>query len=74
MPTKKPSRPWRLVLSTQGAPVETKHRSCPEAYRAVAAEKERIATGSSRVTRIRVEQWSVEYGRWDLYERAYPEQ
>jgi hypothetical protein len=39
----------------------------------VAAEKERIASGHSRVTRIRVEQWSADYARWELFEIAYPE-
>jgi hypothetical protein len=61
------------MRTTPGSVEETTHRSCPEAYRAVAAEKERIADGSSRVRRIRVEQWSVELGHWVLYERAYPE-
>ncbi|MEV5619402.1 hypothetical protein [Streptomyces bacillaris] len=73
MSIKKPSRPWRLLHTVNGAVVETKHRSEPEAYREVAAEKERIASGSSRVLRIRVEKWSVEYARWEHFETPYPE-
>ncbi|MFE9286698.1 hypothetical protein [Streptomyces olivaceus] len=74
MPTpKKPSRPWRLLHTTPGSVVETKHRSEPETYREVAAEKERIANGTSRTVRIRVEKWSVDYGRWEHFETAYPE-
>lgn len=53
--------------------VESKHRSCPEAYREVAAQKERIANGTTRVTSIRVEKWNTDHECWDLYERAYPE-
>lgn len=74
MAGKKPSKPWLVKCVTPGAPVETEHRSCPEAYRAVAAEKERIANGDSRVQRITVNQWNTEFGSWDLYERVYPEQ
>lgn len=73
MPTNKPSRPWRLLHTTPGAVVETKHRSEPETYRAVAAEKARIADGASRTVRIRVEKWNVDYGRWEHFETAYPE-
>ncbi|MFF3998552.1 hypothetical protein ACFYX8_35250 [Streptomyces cyaneofuscatus] len=73
MAAKKPSRPWRLLHMTPGSVVETKHRSQPEAYREVAAEKERIASGTSRVLRIRVEKWSVEYARWEHFETPYPE-
>lgn len=73
MTAKKPSKPWRLLHTTPGSVVETKHRSEPETYRAVAAEKERIANGTSRVVRIRVEKWSVDYGRWEHFETAYPE-
>lgn len=71
MVTKKPSRPWRLLHTTPGGVVETKHRSEPETYRAVAAEKEQIENGTSRTVRIRVEKWSVPYGRWELFDIAY---
>lgn len=68
--TRKPSRPWRLILSTPGAPIYTQHRSQPEVYRAVAKEKALIADGRSRVTRITVEQWETDYGRWATFERV----
>lgn len=74
MAAQKPSRPWRLMMRTSGLVVESKHRSQPEAYREVAAQKEKIANGTTRVTRIRVEKWSVDYGRWELFETAYPEE
>ncbi|WP_078565489.1 hypothetical protein [Streptomyces sp. AA1529] len=73
MPVKKPSKPWLVKCVTPGGPVETKHRSCPEAYRAVTAEKDRIANGDSRTQHITVNQWNTELGYWDLYERVYPE-
>ncbi|WP_329217310.1 hypothetical protein [Streptomyces microflavus] len=73
MAAKKPSRPWRLLHTTNSAVVETKHRSQPEAYREVAAEKQRIADGISRVVGIRVEKWSVEYARWEHFETPYPD-
>lgn len=71
---RKPSKPWRLLHTTPGSVVETKHRSEPETYRAVAAEKARIADGTSRVVRIRVEKWNVDGGRWEWFETAYPEE
>ncbi|MFJ5886853.1 hypothetical protein [Streptomyces californicus] len=72
MPAKKPSRPWRLLHTVNGAVVETKHRSRPEADREVAAEKQRIADGISRVVRIRIEKWNVETGTWTHVELAHP--
>lgn len=74
MATKKPSRPWLVRYVTPGSVIEEKYRSQPETYRAVNAEKERIADGSSRVQRIRVEKWSTDYGRWETFEVAYPEE
>ncbi|MEU0060102.1 hypothetical protein [Streptomyces sp. NPDC006334] len=71
MTAKKLSKPWRLVLSTPSAPVYTTHRSKPAAYRAVDDEKERVATGMSRVVRIAVEQWDVEAQRWVRYENVW---
>lgn len=71
--TKRPSRPWLVRYVTPGSVVEEKYRSGLETYRAVNKEKERIADGSSRVQRIRVEKWSVDYGRWEHFETAYPE-
>ena len=71
--SKKPSKPWRLLHTTPGSVVETKHRSEPETYRAVAAEKQAIAAGTSLVVRIRVEKWNVAHGCWEYYDAPYPE-
>lgn len=68
---KKPSQPWRLVLTTPSVPVYTKHRSKPAAYRAVDDEKQRIAAGLSNVVRIAVEQWDVDGQRWARYENVW---
>lgn len=72
MSAQKPSRPWRLLHTTAGSVVTTQHRSKPEAYREVAAEKERIASGISRVVRIRVEKWNAKTGQWEHVELAHP--
>lgn len=72
MTAKKPSQTWRLMISTAGSVQERKFRSQPAAYKAVAEEKERIEQGTSRVSRIRVEQWNVDGARWELFEIAYP--
>lgn len=71
MNARKPSKPWRLVLSTAGGPVYTTHRSKPAAYRAIDEEKQRVANGSSRVARITVEQWDIDGQRWQRYENAW---
>ncbi|WP_329472794.1 hypothetical protein OIE75_30020 [Streptomyces sp. NBC_01723] len=71
MPAKKPSQPWRLVLTTPSVPVYTKHRSKPAAYRAVDDEKERVAAGLSNVVRIAVDQWDVDGQRWVRYENVW---
>ncbi|MBJ6623577.1 hypothetical protein H4N49_36575 [Streptomyces sp. DHE17-7] len=68
---KKPSQPWRLVLTTPSVPVYTKHRSKPAAYRAVQEEKERIAAELSNVVRIAVDQWDVDGQRWVRYENVW---
>lgn len=71
MTVKKPSKPWRLVLTTPSVPAYTTHRSKPAAYRAVNDEKERVAAGMSRVVRIAVEQWDVDAQRWVRYENVW---
>ncbi|MEV0443523.1 hypothetical protein AB0I84_35610 [Streptomyces spectabilis] len=71
MAAKKPSKPWRLVLSTAGGPVYTAHRSKPAAYRAIEEEKQRVADGYSRVVRIAVEQWDIDGSRWQRVEHAW---
>lgn len=70
MPRK--TKPWAVILTTASVPIRTEHRSKPEAYRKVAAERAAIDDGSSRVERIRVEFWQPDYGSWALYEIAYP--
>ena len=72
MTARKPSKPWRIVLTTPGEPITQPYGSERATYEAVRAEKERIAAGTSRVTRIRVEHW--ENGRWIYYDRPWPEQ
>ncbi|MFF7824165.1 hypothetical protein ACFZCM_02980 [Streptomyces rochei] len=71
MTVRKPSKPWRLVLTTPSVPVYTTHRSKPAAYRAVEDEKERVELGMSRVVRIAVEQWDVDAQRWVRYENVW---
>ncbi len=71
MTAKKPSQPWRLVLTTPSVPVYTKHRSKPAAYRAIEEEKDRVAAGLSRVVRIAVDQWDVAGQRWVRYENVW---
>lgn len=66
------SKPWAVILSTSGGPVRTEHRSQLEAYRKVNAERGLIEEGVSRVTRIRVEQWDADAGRWVWFEDAHP--
>lgn len=71
MTARRPSNPWRLVLTTPGCPVYETHRSKPAAYRAVEVEKQRVADGISRVVRIAVEQWDVDGQRWVRYENVW---
>jgi hypothetical protein len=68
---KKPSQPWRLVLTTPSVPVYTKHRSKPAAYRAVEEEKERISAGLSNVARIAVDKWDADNQCWARYEDVW---
>mgnify|MGYP001564393760 FL=1 len=62
-----------MILATPGGPIRTEHRSQPEAYRKVQAERKLIESGASRVTRSRVEQWEPDAARWVNYETAYPD-
>jgi siderophore synthetase component len=68
------SKPWAVVLTCDnGGKVRTEHRSQPEAYRKVNAEREQAKADTTRVIAIHVEQWEPDYGHWALYEHAYPE-
>jgi hypothetical protein len=53
---RRPSRPWRLVLTTSGVAVERPHRSRKAVYEAAAQEREKSEAGITRVTRCAVEQ------------------
>jgi len=68
---RRPSNPWKVVYSTPGGPYDETHRSRPAAYRAVDAEKQRVADGISRVVRMSIYQWDVGGGSWQLYENAW---
>lgn len=69
MTPRRPSRPWRVVYTTPGAPVYEQHRSQRAAYRAIEAEKQRVAGGTSRVVRMAVEQWDGL--RWQRVDNAW---
>jgi hypothetical protein len=68
------SKPWAVVLLMPGGPTRTEHRSQPEAYRKVIAEREQAKAGTTRVTKIRVEQWDPDGNRWALYELINPKE
>jgi hypothetical protein len=63
------NRRWKLVYLTQGAPYTELHRSRAALYRAVEAERERIAAGFSRVTGMSAYQWDADLNDWRLHER-----
>lgn len=67
----RPSKPWRVRLSTTTHTTRTDHRSCAAAYEVVTAEREKAETGASETTAIRVFQWID--GDWALYERITPD-
>jgi hypothetical protein len=68
------SKPWAVILYTPVGPIRTEHRSQPEAYRKINAEREQAKAGASRVTRIRVEQWEPNANHWALYELIDPKE
>jgi hypothetical protein len=68
------SKPWAVVLSTPGGPIRSEHRSQPEAYRNVQIVRQNVLDGTSRVTRIRVEQWEPNANHWALYELIDPKE
>lgn len=63
----RPSKPWRVHLSTPTHSTRSDHRSCAAAYEVVVAEREKVETGTSETTTIRIFQ-RVD-GDWALYER-----
>jgi hypothetical protein len=66
------SKPWAVILSTPDGHVRTEHTSKAKAYAQVNAERAAITDGVSDTDEINVEQWEPSYGRWSLYETAYP--
>ncbi|MFE2407055.1 hypothetical protein ACFXDE_01790 [Kitasatospora sp. NPDC059408] len=69
---KRKSRPWAVVLNLPGSPTRTEFTSEAKAYERVRAEVTAVKAGTSRVTRIRVEQWDREGGRWQLFDLVDP--
>ena len=68
------SKPWAVFLYTPGGPMRTEHRSKPKAYRVVSIVREQAKAGTSRVTKIRVEQWEPDYNRWITYDLIDPKE
>lgn len=70
MTARRPSKPWRVLLTRPGDSTRTDFRSSQAAYDHVREEKDKAEHGQTEVTAIRVLQWQE--GRWDLYERITP--
>lgn len=68
------SKPWAVILRTPGQPIRTEHTSENKAYEKVRAESAAIQAGTSRATRIRVEQWNPDGGRWQWYDDIDPKE
>lgn len=71
MATRKPSKPWQVVLFRPGSSTLVNYRSREAAYEVVITERQKAETGETEVTAIQVLQWLE--GRWSLYERINPE-
>lgn len=72
MPRK--SKPWAVICSTAGSPIRTEHTSEKQAFTKVRTEADHVQAGVSRVTRIRVEQWEKDPGRWILFDTIDPKE
>lgn len=70
--TARPSKPWRLALSTAGAPIYEAHSIRARADLAAERHIARIQDGTSRITRIRLESWGDTAGRWVHHETLWP--
>jgi hypothetical protein len=68
------SKPWAVILRTAGGPIRTEHTSEAKTYEKVRAEVAAIKAGASRVTRIRVEHWDRDAGRWILFDTIDPKE
>jgi predicted RecB family nuclease len=71
MTVRKPSKPWRVLLSRPGGSTRTDYRSSYDAYQDVVSERQKTERGETEVTAIQVHQWIN--GTWHLYERINPE-
>ncbi|MER8002942.1 hypothetical protein [Streptomyces sp. NPDC095613] len=67
---RRPSKPWRVLVSTPTHSTRTDYRSSQAAYEHVVSERQKAETGVTDTTAIRVLQWVD--GDWDLYERITP--
>ena len=67
MTARRPSKPWRVLLTRPGDSTRTDFRSEKATYEHVIEERRKAEEGITEVTAIRVLQWQE--GRWDLYER-----
>ncbi len=68
------SKPWAVTLGTPDGPTRTEHTSENKTYEKVRAEVAAIKAGTSRTTRIRVEQWYPAANRWALYDDIDPKE
>jgi hypothetical protein len=68
------SKPWAVILNTPGQPIRTEHTSEAKAYEKIRTEVDAAKSGTSRVTRIRVEQWESDANRWTLYDLIDPKE
>jgi hypothetical protein len=71
---KRKSRPWAVILSTPSSLVRTEHTSEAKAYEQVRNEIADVKTGASQITRVRVEQWDRQAGRWQLFDLIDPKE
>lgn len=68
------SKPWAVICATPGQPIRTEHTSETKTYEKVRAEVAAVKAGTSRVTRIRVEQWEPASNRWTLHDLIDPKE
>lgn len=73
MPRK--SKPWAVILLGPGIPERrTEHTGSTKAYELVNTVRGYVRNGTSKVTRIRVEQWYPDGNRWTTYELIDPKE
>jgi len=74
MATTRKSKPWAVICATAGQPIRTEHTSENKTYDKVREVCAAVKAGTSRVTRIRVEQWEPDGNRWALYDLIDPKE